>query len=135
MFISEVAAPTALQMALTTREYGDSQRPNETAYNVAFKNSPPFAAMCEQRTKLRRQSGAFSRLGKHDEDRQVVDLLGSLRFATIGGATVVDVCLPFSTFITRTNIEDGTGRRPISVNSLGSSRYLSKPSVYRPDMQ
>lgn len=36
IFLSEIAAPTALQIAVATQRFGQSQRPNECAYNLGF---------------------------------------------------------------------------------------------------
>lgn len=91
MFLSEIAAPTALQMAFATQRFGHSQRPDESAYNVAFGTEVAFASVCEQRTKLQRQWPAFLRHGTGDVDACVTDILTRLDWRSLGNASVVEV--------------------------------------------
>ncbi|MCJ1251841.1 hypothetical protein MMC30_009079 [Trapelia coarctata] len=91
MFLSETAAPTALQMAVATQRFGHSQRPNESAYNVAFNTSATFASACEQRPKLQRQWPAYLRYGTDDVDASVTDILTRLDWLSLGNASVVEV--------------------------------------------
>ena len=94
MFLSETAAPTALQMATATQRFGHSQRPNESAYNVAFNTSGTFASAYDQRPKLQRQWPAYLRYGTGDVDASVTDILTRLDWLSLGNAFVVEVSLP-----------------------------------------
>jgi AraC-like DNA-binding protein len=92
MFLSGTAAPAALQMAAATQRFGHSQRPNESAYNVAFNTSATFASACEQRPKLQRQWPAYLRYGTGDVGDCVTDILAAyLDPLRLGNATVVEV--------------------------------------------
>lgn len=126
MFMSETAAPTALHMVMATREHGDSQQPNKSAYNIAFKNSPPFATVCEQRTKLRRQMAAFDRLGMVAANDNVTDLLSSLDWAALGNATVVEACflVPLGEY-TLTLVLNQVGARSIKTVSTLAELFPS----------
>lgn len=94
MFLSETAAPAALQMAVATQRFGHSQRPNESAYNVAFNTSVPFASARAQRPKLQRQWPAYLRYGMDDVDASVTDILTRLDWLSLGNASVVEVSSP-----------------------------------------
>ncbi|MDI1492733.1 MAG: hypothetical protein OHK93_004515 [Ramalina farinacea] len=59
MFLATSATPAALDMALTSQRFGESDRPDETAYNVALKTSKPFHTARQQCTKLHRQWSAY----------------------------------------------------------------------------
>ena len=52
MFLAESAAPAALEMAATTQRFGESNRPNESAYNVALNTTKSFHNALQGRTKL-----------------------------------------------------------------------------------
>lgn len=91
MFLSETAAPAALQMAMATQRFGNSQRPNESAYNVAFNTSTTFANTCEQRPKLQRQWPAYLRYGTGEADANLTDILTRLDWLSLGRASVVEV--------------------------------------------
>ena len=93
MFLSETAAPTALQMAVATQRFGHSQRPKERAYNVAFNTSATFASACEQPSKLQRQWPAYLHYGMGDVDASVTDILTCLDWLSLGNASVVEVSL------------------------------------------
>jgi len=93
MFLSETAAPAALQMAVATQRFGDSQRPDESAYNVTFNTSATFASACAQRPKLQRQWPAYLRYATGDVDASVTDILTRFDWLSLGNASVVDVSL------------------------------------------
>ena len=90
MFLAEVAAPVALQMAAATQRHGLLSLQNESAYNIAFNTSQTFHSACEQRTKLQRQWSAYLRcVGAIDDT--VIELLSQLDWRSLGNACVVDV--------------------------------------------
>lgn len=93
MFLSDTAAPVALQMAVATQRFGDSQRPDESAYNIAFNTSATFASACAQRPKLQRQWPTYLRYATGDVDASVTDILTRLDWLSLGNALVVDVSL------------------------------------------
>lgn len=90
MFLAETAAPVALQMSASTQRYGNSERPNESAFTVAFNTSQSFQTACEQKVKLQRQWPAFLRCAG-DMDDGVAELLGRLDWHSLGNACIVDV--------------------------------------------
>ena len=93
MFLAETAAPAALNMATATQRFGQSQRPHESAYNVALNTSVTFMSMCEQRSKLERQWSAYLRHAMSDVELSIADVLTSFDWLSLGNATVVEVSL------------------------------------------
>ena len=93
MFLSEIAAPTALQIAVATQRFGHSQRPNECAYNLAFNTSATFASACERQSRLQRQWPAYLRYGTGDVDASITDILTRLDWPSLGNTSVVEVSL------------------------------------------
>ena len=96
MFLAESAAPAALEMAPTTQRFGESDRPNETAYNVALNTTKPFHTARQERTKLHRQWSAYLRYaGGLYAAEQVTDVLIQLDWANVGSGSslVVEVLL------------------------------------------
>ena len=94
MFLSETAAPAALNMAAATQRFGQSQRPHESAYNVALNTSVTFASMCEQRSKLQRQWPAYLHHAMGDVELSITDVLTCFDWLSLGTATVVEVSMP-----------------------------------------
>ncbi|KAI9667455.1 MAG: hypothetical protein M1821_000271 [Bathelium mastoideum] len=96
MFIAESAAPTALQMAQATQRFGDSHRPNESAYNLALDTAKPFHTAREERVKLNRQWFAYLHYagGLHAADN-IAEILAQFDLdstpASITGPSVVEV--------------------------------------------
>ena len=96
MFLSETAAPAALHMTAATQRFGQSQRPHESAYNVALNTSVTFASMCEQRSKLQRQWPAYLHHAMGDVELSITDVLTCFDWLSLGNATVVEVSLHIS---------------------------------------
>ena len=90
MFLAEVAAPVALQMAAATQRHGLSNLPDESAYSLAFNTSQTFQSACKQQMKLQRQWSAYLRCAG-DTDDAVVELLTQLDWRSLGNSCVVDV--------------------------------------------
>lgn len=93
MFLSEIAAPAALKMAVATQRFGHSQQASESAYNVAFNTSVTFAGVCEQQPKIQRQWPAYLHYGTGAVDSSVTDILTRLDWFSLGDASVVEVSL------------------------------------------
>lgn len=91
MFMSETGAPAALKMSSATKQFSGSDRPERSAFNVAFDTSMTFAGCAEQRPKLQRQFAASLSCSTSDEDAGVLDVLTRLDWRSLGNATVVEV--------------------------------------------
>lgn len=78
-FLAETAAPAALNMASQEHE-------------SHTQGSPPFALQCTARTKLLRQWSAYHNTIDNVEDG-VIQVLGRLQWAVLGGGRIVDVSL------------------------------------------
>lgn len=84
-------------MTAATQRFGQSQRPHESAYNVALNTSVTFASMCEQRSKLQRQWPAYLHHAMGDVELSITDVLTCFDWLSLGNATVVEVSLHIST--------------------------------------
>lgn len=93
MFMSETGAPAALKMSSATKQFAGSDRPERSAFNVAFDTSMTFAGCAEQRPKLQRQFAASLSPSTSDEDAGVLEVLTRLDWRGLGNATVVEVSL------------------------------------------
>ena len=152
MFLSETAAPAALHMAAATQRFGQSQRPHESAYNVALNTSSSFAGMCDQRPKLQRQWPAYLRHALNEADSSSTDVLTCFGWLSLRNATVVEVSLricdrnasltfgshsDLSCYMLRSWANSLTSETPgkcaIHRNSICSSGDVSSTSSHCPD--
>lgn len=94
MFLTEIGAPVAMQMAAATQRHGHGQSagPSKSAYALAFNTSQTFQSACEQRPKLQRQWSAYLRCAGEMGD-SVTELLNQLDWRSLGNACIVDVSL------------------------------------------
>lgn len=88
MFLAESAAPAALQMASATQQFGDSQRSNESAYNLAVNTQKPFHTARDERPKLSRQWSAYLyyAAGLHAASDNIEDIFAQLHLPHISNA-------------------------------------------------
>lgn len=84
LFISDVANPTSMQMTRATKTYGETQKPDQTPYQLIF-HAPPESIVD---TKLRRQHAAFGRLSAYN---YVNDLPSVYDWHSLSAGTVVEV--------------------------------------------
>ncbi|KAL9078955.1 MAG: hypothetical protein Q9157_002139 [Trypethelium eluteriae] len=82
MFLAESVAPAALSMALATQRFGDSQRSDESAYNLALNTNKPFHTARDERPKLSRQWSAYLHYagGLHAASENVADIFAQLNW-------------------------------------------------------
>lgn len=92
MFLTEIGAPVAMQMAAATQRHGQSAGPSKSAYALAFNTSQTFQSACEQRPKLQRQWSAYLRCAG-ENGHSVTELLNQLDWRSLGNACIVDVSL------------------------------------------
>ncbi|KAK5633968.1 hypothetical protein RRF57_009682 [Xylaria bambusicola] len=90
LFLSETAAPAALQMSSATQKFGMSDRMDETAYNLALSTPSAFASAYMQRPRLQRQWRAYLRFGAGDVEADLLDTLSLYDWNKLGSATVVE---------------------------------------------
>lgn len=139
MFLSETAAPAALQMAVAAHHFGYPPWPDQSTYNVVLNTSSTFASIIKQRPKLHRQWAAYQRYGMGDTDASVIEVLTGLDWLSLGNASIVDVsphilhavCLnlrsPRLTFCLT------LGWSAVNYHSNGTCEYLSSTCLHRPD--
>ena len=87
LFLAETAAPAAFNMVAATQHHED-----QSAYSFAFPLSHDFATACAERPKLQRQWSAYRRY-VGDIDDGVTELLGRLKWHSLGNTCIVDVSI------------------------------------------
>ncbi|KAH0333761.1 hypothetical protein KCU81_g9727, partial [Aureobasidium melanogenum] len=85
LFISDVANPTSMHMTRATRTYGETQKLEQTPYQLVFHTTPDSVVD----TKIRRQHAAFDRLSAYN---YVNDLPSMYDWQSLDAGTVVEVC-------------------------------------------
>lgn len=91
MFLSGTAAPASLKMATATRQYGASDRTDQSAYTVAFDTGVPLASVFELQPRLQRQFGTYLESVTNGDQAGTRDVLMRVDWGSLGNATVVDV--------------------------------------------
>lgn len=90
MFIAGNVAGAALQMAAATQRYGETERPEQSAYALTEKMPQSFRMACEQRPRLQRQWMAYLRSWT-DADECVAEVLSRLDWERQRSACIVEV--------------------------------------------
>lgn len=98
MLLAETAAPAALHMTAATQRCmdGHSDRPEASAYSLAFNTSQTFQSAYEQRPRLHRQWLAYLRYTGAEDDG-IIELLNGLDWFSLSSACIVDVSEAAST--------------------------------------
>ena len=134
MFLATSATPAALDMALTSQRFGESDRPDETAYNVALKTTQPFHTARQQCTKLHRQWSAYLHYsGGLLAAEQVTDVLTQFDLTNVrsGSSLVVEVLLCLQNSSTFGWPTDQDGRwAPLQPRRPAASRLCIRPSAF-----
>lgn len=86
IFLSQTAAPSALQMSSSQRTSGSDQSVNATPGRTA-----PFTDTLQQQPKLQRQALNYFREAITESTASLSDVLMQLDWQSLGGSTVVDV--------------------------------------------
>ncbi|KAH8777812.1 hypothetical protein F5883DRAFT_627027 [Diaporthe sp. PMI_573] len=93
IFLAELSAPTALQMASATQRLVNSGQPTDiSAYSLAQNTTTTFYTACQERPRLSRQWSAYlhhaaglRRVG------ELADVLSQLSWSNLTNACIVDV--------------------------------------------
>ncbi|KAK5654598.1 hypothetical protein OQA88_7228 [Cercophora sp. LCS_1] len=89
MFIAGNVAGAALQMAAATQRYGETERPEQSAYALTEKIPQSFRQACEQRPRLQRQWMAYLRSWT-DVDECVAEVLSRLDWERQRSACIIE---------------------------------------------
>ena len=134
MFLAEFAAPAALEMAPTTQRFGESDRPNESAYNVALNTTKPFHTALQERTKLHRQWSAYLRhAGGLHEAEEVTDVLTRFDWTNVstGSSLVVEVLFHLPSY--DDPLTKMAGGRQFSPGHPKSCCFISRTPLFSAD--
>lgn len=91
LFLSSTVVPAALHMPQATRQFPNSERPEESAYHMAFSTSGSSSESLEHQPQLEAQWPAYLHYGTKDEASMIKDVLTRVDWKALGNATVVDV--------------------------------------------
>lgn len=136
MFLAESAAPAALEMAATTQRFGESNRPNESAYNVVLNTTKPFHTALQERTKLHRQWSAYLRYaGGLHEAEEVTDAFTQFDWTNVSSASslVVEVLVHLPTYDSL--LTEISGGRQFDLSGPKSCGFISSPPVFGADQR
>lgn len=116
LFLSNTVAPAALHMPQATKQFPNSERPEESAYNMTI--SPEYR---ERQTQLEAQWPTYLHYGTKDEASSIKDVLTRVDWKALGNATVVDVSV----------IQSGANTKPSDLAILISYSHLTGRSRKR----
>ncbi|KAL8921411.1 MAG: hypothetical protein Q9208_005737 [Pyrenodesmia sp. 3 TL-2023] len=91
LFMAETSCPAALAMVGSTEKYGVTDKRNETAFNVARNTELPFFDYIGQHPEQGKQFASYMKSILASEGTKVDHLVKGFAWASLGGATVVDV--------------------------------------------
>ncbi|KAK9781104.1 hypothetical protein SCAR479_04925 [Seiridium cardinale] len=91
IFLSGTVAPAALKMPEATRQFGASNRPDDSAYAAVLNSKVPVSSIFQLQPKLQRQFSTYLAHGLGDSEAAVLDVLMNMDWLALGNATVVDV--------------------------------------------
>lgn len=91
LFLTETSLPTAIKMAEMTSQFNGSEKPNQTAHNIAMNTEVPFFPYLSQNPIVAgRLQAAMMTLGDAEETH-TRHLIESFDWAALEEAHVVDV--------------------------------------------
>ncbi|KIW32377.1 uncharacterized protein PV07_03929 [Cladophialophora immunda] len=91
LFQAETTASTAVKMTEMTSKYGGSEKPNETAHNIAMETDLPFFAYLSKNPKIAARLQAAMKFVGGAEETHTAHLIQMFDWAGLGEAEVVDV--------------------------------------------
>lgn len=95
LLISELSAPTAQKMVEVTEKYGETFKKTETAFNVQHDTDLPYFDYFGQRPMWRARFASYMKTVGSFPGTDIKHLINGFDWASLGAATVVDVCNPF----------------------------------------
>ena len=95
LLISELSAPTAQKMVEVTEKYGETYKKTETAFNVQYDTDLPYFDYFGQRPVWRARFASYMKTIGSFPGTDIKHLINGFDWASLGDATVVDVCNPF----------------------------------------
>lgn len=93
LFVTSASAPMATKMVEATEKWGSTTSKNHTAYNIANGTDLPIFDHIATSPELRRQYAGYMKNVTRSEGVNIQHLVHGFDWASLGDATVVDVCL------------------------------------------
>lgn len=94
LLIAEISAPTAQKMVEVTERYGETSKKTETAFNVQCDTDLPYFDYFGQRPAWRARFASYMKTVGSFPGTNIKHLIHGFDWASLGDATVVDVCNP-----------------------------------------
>ena len=110
LFMAEASAPTAAKLVEATEKWGATEEKNQTAFNIAMNSDLPYFDYLAKSPELTTRVAGYMKNVTTSEGTKVKHLLSGFDWASLGEATVVDVCYPVYYFISP-HTYNFTGRR------------------------
>lgn len=101
LFLSNTVAPAALHMPQATKQFPNSERPEESAYNIDVSASRSSPESRERWPQLEAQWPTYLHYGTKNEASSIKDVLTRVDWKALGNATVVDVSIIRAVLIPR----------------------------------
>lgn len=92
IFTTSVAAPMSSQIVEATKKYGATESKTQTTFNVWKNTDKPFFDYMKQDQELTRQFASYMKHITTGKGESIQHLLTGYDWASLGEATVVDVC-------------------------------------------
>lgn len=137
VFMCDLSAPTAASMVDAHKAWPNSDKKNQTAYNVAFSHDQPYFDHLRQQPERHRQFAGYMQAVTTSEGTDLIHLINGFDWKSLGEARVVDVSIKlrrlYHNILTfyRLAALQGIPLRlwlSISTNSISRSRICPKSS-------
>ena len=136
-FMTSLLAMMALHTVEATEKYGATESTTQTTFNVWKNTDKPFFDYVKQDKELTRQFASFMKNLTSGRGTSIQHLLKGYDWASLGTATVVDVCFIFFACYKRENICTKNwvslllGWRFQWPCQYRTRRRISRPQIYR----
>ena len=98
VFMCETSAPTAAKLVEASERWPNSVDKSQTAFNVAFQTDLPFFQHLAGNPERTQQFAGYMKSVTNSEGTHVKHLLAGFDWASLGQATIVDVCCSHSNY-------------------------------------
>jgi len=98
LFMAEATATGAAKLVEATEKWGTTESKTQTAFNIARNTELPFFDYLSQTPELRKKFAMYMKNVTASEGTKIEHLANGYDWASLGEATVVDVCINFLSY-------------------------------------
>ncbi|THY13931.1 hypothetical protein D6D00_09989 [Aureobasidium pullulans] len=91
VFMCDLSAPTAASMVDAHQAWPNSDKKNQTAYNVAFQHDQPYFDHLKQQPERHKQFAGYMQAVTTSEGTDLVHLINGFDWGSLGKARIVDI--------------------------------------------